>query len=470
MSLPQDPKDILASPTPPIGAYHRSALIWALFGSLLLMLAILLRNILIVRFPYASPFDILLQGALLTALFCPILYFLRLTWLSRRLRDRVFSATGFLATFFGLAVLALFLFNLVVQVHYWFLYTPRFIENQNQVLKKDYESARESVETLKQNLHKEMEDNLAGIDDPAEKAEMKKLFEEKVIPQQLENNLITLREKEREFKASYREDTSTWGLFVHFLTSSPSGQPQDAGILPALAGSLLLAIITIFFAVPLGVGAALYLEEYRTRGWLGKIIQVNINNLAGVPSVVYGILGGYVFVEMIFRPLANSLDWIAARNALGGGLTLGLLTLPVVIVASQEAIRAVPQSIRHGSYALGATHWQTIRSLVLPMARPGILTGTILAISRAIGEAAPLVMFGALLFVDRIPTPFSNFTVMPMQIFGWADRPPEFVDGMSIPLWEFNAAMAILVLLTLLLGLNSVAIYLRSRSQRMMNY
>jgi phosphate transport system permease protein len=147
-------------------------------------------------------------------------------------------------------------------------------------------------------------------------------------------------------------------------------------------------------------------------------------------------------------------------------LTLGLLTLPVVIVSAQEAIRAVPSSIRHGAYALGATQWQVIWHQVLPLARPGILTGTILAVSRAIGEAAPLVLFGALLFVNQDPSLFSRFTILPMQIFGWADRPDISVDGQSVEIWRYNAAMASVVLLVTLLALNAVAIFLRNRAQR----
>jgi phosphate transport system permease protein len=163
---------------------------------------------------------------------------------------------------------------------------------------------------------------------------------------------------------------------------------------------------------------------------------------------------------------------IAARNVFGGGLTLALLTLPVVIVSAQEAIRAVPISIRQGAYALGATRWQVIYYNVLPMARPGILTGTILSLSRAIGEAAPLVMFGALLFVNQNPTPFSRFTIMPMQIFGWSDRPaiPVPYQEESVEIWKYNAALASVLLLVMLLSLNGLAIYLRNRAQRSTRY
>jgi phosphate transport system permease protein len=237
-----------------------------------------------------------------------------------------------------------------------------------------------------------------------------------------------------------------------------------------LWGSIWLGLITVLFSVPIGVGAALYLEEYRAEGWLASVIQININNLAGVPSVVYGILGGFVFVYF-FKTLQQ--PDIAPRNLLGGGLTLGLLTLPMVIVSAQEAIRAVPISLRQGAYALGATKWQVMWTIVLPMARPGILTGTILSLSRAIGEAAPLVLFGAQLFVDQSPSLFTRFTALPLQIFGWCDR-PSIADPQggeeSIDMWKYNAALASTVLLIVLLGMNGVAIYLRNRAQQKMRY
>jgi phosphate transport system permease protein len=170
-------------------------------------------------------------------------------------------------------------------------------------------------------------------------------------------------------------------------------------------------------------------------------------------------------VELIFKPLEAAGAAVAARNVLGGGLTLGLLTLPVVIVAAQEAIRAVPVTVRHGAYALGATRWQVIWHHVLPLARPGILTGTILALARAVGEAAPLVLFGALLFVNEDPGLFSRFTILPMQIFGWADLPAVIEGDERVEIWRYNAAMASLLLLTVLLALNAVAIVLRSRTQ-----
>lgn len=234
-----------------------------------------------------------------------------------------------------------------------------------------------------------------------------------------------------------------------FLTSLPSRFPQQAGILPALWGSVWLIALTALFSLPMGVGTAIYLEEYAGRGWLTRVIQTNISNLAGVPSIVYGILGLAAFV----RALA------LGRSVLAGALTMTLLVLPVVIVASQEAIRAVPGSIRDASYALGATRWQTVYRVVLPAALPGILTGIILALARALGEAAPLIMIGALMFVPFVPTsPLDQFTVLPIQIFNWTARPQH----------EFRliAAAAIIVLLAVLLAMNAAAIFLRNKYQK----
>jgi phosphate transport system permease protein len=234
---------------------------------------------------------------------------------------------------------------------------------------------------------------------------------------------------------------------------------------------LWLSLIMMLFAVPVGTAAALYLEEYKTSGRLARIIQTNINNLAGVPSVVYGIMGAFVFVELIFKPLHLWNEGISVRNVIGGGMTLGLLTLPVVIVSAQEAIRAVPNSIRQGAYALGATHWQCIWTQVLPLARPGIMTGTILAVSRAIGEAAPLILFGATTFIAYTPNPFSEFTVLPIQIYNWAERPTNpVIDGHVVRQWNFNMALASMVLLVMLLCLNGMAIYVRNRAQKAMRY
>jgi phosphate transport system permease protein len=235
-------------------------------------------------------------------------------------------------------------------------------------------------------------------------------------------------------------------LSGEFLRNSPSRLASRAGIWPALVGSVWLMLLTALIAFPLGVGTAIWLEEYAPNNRLTSIVETNIANLAGVPSIVYGILGLAVFV----RGLA------LGRSVTAGALTLALLILPVVIIAAQEAIKAVPNSMRLGSYALGATRWETIRHHVLPHAMPGILTGTILALSRAVGEAAPLLLVGAVGFVQFAPRGLNDaFTVIPIQIFNWTSRPQADFHGL--------AAAASIVLLVLLLAMNAVAILLRNR-------
>ena len=236
-----------------------------------------------------------------------------------------------------------------------------------------------------------------------------------------------------------------------FLTSFPSAFPDKAGIESPLMGTIWLMVVCAGFIIPVGVATAIYLEEYADRDrWWNRFIEVNIQNLAAVPSIVYGILG---LAFLVRGPLE------LGRVVLAGGLTLGLLVLPVVIISSREAIRAVPPSIREGSMALGATQWQTIRKQVLPAAIPGVATGIILALSRAIGETAPLILVGAASFVAFNPEGLdSAYTALPLQIFEWISRPQE----------EFKllAAAGILVLLALLLSMNAVAIWLRNRYEQ----
>lgn len=240
----------------------------------------------------------------------------------------------------------------------------------------------------------------------------------------------------------------------NFITGLPSRFPENAGILPALVGTLYLVGITILFSFPIGIGTALYLEEYSDRGpfanrKIRRLVEVNLNNLAAVPSIVFGLLGLVLFVR--FLALGQTL--------IAGGLTLAALVMPIIFIASREAIRAVPHSLREASYALGATKWQTIYYHVLPSAFPGILSGTILAVSRAIGEAAPLLVMGAYVYISFVPEGLdSPFTALPVQIFSWLTRPQ--TDFQS------NAAAAILVLLPLLLAMNGLAIWLRDRSTR----
>ena len=234
-----------------------------------------------------------------------------------------------------------------------------------------------------------------------------------------------------------------------FVTSFPSRTPEEAGIRAALLGSIYVVSIAGVVAFSLGVGAAIYLEEYAARNWYATVVQTNIATLAGVPSIVYGLLGLEIFVRAMGL----------GKSVLAGGLTLALLVLPIIIVAAEEAIRAVPASIREGAYALGATRWQAIWHLVLPQAFPGILTGVILAVSRAIGEAAPLIVLGALTFVPFAPdSPLSRFTVLPIQIFNWTARPQ---TG-----FHEAAAAGIIVLLIALLTMNAVAVFVRNKFQR----
>jgi phosphate transport system permease protein len=234
-----------------------------------------------------------------------------------------------------------------------------------------------------------------------------------------------------------------------FLSSFPSRKPEKAGILSAIVGTLWVMGLTALFSFPLGVCAGIYLEEYAKKNWLTSLIEINIANLAGVPSIIYGLLGLGIFVR------ALSLE----RSILSGALTLTLLILPIIITATRESLRATPFSIREASYALGATKWQTVWGQVLPVAMPGVLTGTILALSRAIGETAPLIAIGALTYIAFLPqSVFDPFTVLPIQTFNWVSRPQKG--------FFTNAAAAIIVLLVLTLIMNSIAIYLRHRFQR----
>jgi len=251
-----------------------------------------------------------------------------------------------------------------------------------------------------------------------------------------------------------------------FLTSYPSRFADRAGILSAWVGTSLVMFLTALTAVPLGLGAAIYLEEYAPRNWMTELIEINIANLAGVPSIVYGLMAlGLLVYELHL-----------GQSFLTAGLTLGMLILPMVIIATREAIRAVPPQIREASYAIGATKWQTIKDHVIPYSVGGILTGLILALSRAVGETAPLLTVGALSFIAFLPNPpwqsdvpfvnmqwiFDPFTVMPIQMFNWVSRPQEE--------FHLNAAAAGLVLLLMTLAMNALAIIVRSRFRKRMRW
>jgi phosphate transport system permease protein len=236
---------------------------------------------------------------------------------------------------------------------------------------------------------------------------------------------------------------------VDFLTGVPSRRAQSAGILPALVGSLEIALLTGLISFPIGVGAAIYLEEYARDTFVTRTLRTNIANLAGVPSIIYGIFGLAIFVRAMGM----------GKTPLAAALTLALLIMPIVIIATIEALRAVPDSQREGAYALGATRWQTVRGSVLPAAAPGIVTGIILAMARAIGEAAPLIVIGASAFLTFLPLPLQqNFSVLPIQVYQWASRPQADFQGI--------AAATILVMLFLTAVLNVLAIVLRNRLAR----
>jgi phosphate transport system permease protein len=247
-----------------------------------------------------------------------------------------------------------------------------------------------------------------------------------------------------------------------FLTNFPSRKPEQAGILSAWVGSALVMLVTAVFAVPLGVAAGIYLEEYAPKNWVTDVIEINITNLAGVPSIIYGLLALGLFVY----------QFGLGQSILAAGLTLALLILPVVIVATRESIRAIPQGIREGAYALGSTQWQVSRDHIIPYSMPGILTGVIIGMARAIGETAPVITIGALTFIAFLPPsplkaelPFvsfewlmAGFTVMPIQMFNWTSRPEAA--------FLHNAAAAGFVLVLMTLGMNALAIWLRYRLRK----
>jgi phosphate transport system permease protein len=247
-----------------------------------------------------------------------------------------------------------------------------------------------------------------------------------------------------------------------FLTSFPSRRPENSGILSAWVGSIAVMITTALLAIPIGVAAGLYLEEYAEKGWLSNLIEINVSNLAGVPSIIYGLLALGLFVYGLGL----------GKTILVAGMTLGLLILPIVIVSTREAVRAIPRVVKEGAFALGADKWQVMWAHIIPAARPGIITGSIVGLSRAIGETAPIITIGALTFIAFLPPspiqaqfPFinfgwlnENFTVLPIQMFNWLSRPqPEF---------HANAAATGVVLMALTLSMNALAIYVRFRMRR----
>jgi len=235
----------------------------------------------------------------------------------------------------------------------------------------------------------------------------------------------------------------------NFLRSYASRKPLESGILAPLAGTIWVVGLTALLTIPIGVGTAIYLEEFARKNKFNRLIELNIANLAGVPSVIYGLLGLAVFVQFLFN---------GSRNVTAGALTMTLLVLPIVVIASQEAIKAVPSSYRDAAFAMGANRWQVVKAVVLPLALPGMMSGIILALSRAIGESAPILIISSLVWVTFVPaSPDSKFTVLPLQIFTWISQPQHDFRGI--------AAAAIIVLLIVLLSMNGIAIWIRSKYQ-----
>ena len=238
----------------------------------------------------------------------------------------------------------------------------------------------------------------------------------------------------------------------NLIVNYPSRHPEQAGLLSALMGTVWVMACTATISIPIGIGAAVYLEEYAPKNWFTKLIEVNISNLAGVPSIVYGLLGLALFVQIL----------ALGRSVLAGALTMSLLILPIIILTSREAVKSIPTTYREAAFALGATRWEVVNNVILPSAFPGILTGTILAMSRAIGESAPMIAISALVYLTFVPSgPMDRFTVLPIQIFNWVSRPQEGFRGI--------AAGGIVILLAVLFIMNAVAVYLRIKYQRRSN-
>ena len=395
----------------------------------------------------------------------------------RHLSSRIWTRIFQLSTMVGILALATLLVNIANQsagyVHYEARVDPDGLQVDGLPLE---EQSKEQLLSVLQDRLSSGAYNKLDRDKPfaeRDRDEVYDLIFDRVVKFKVEETWLLWDSliNRAEIKASVpTEQSGTELRFVFwanwdFLRRQQSSDPVLAGVRTAILGSLWTISITILVAFPLGVMAAIYLEEYAADNWINRIIQTNINNLAGVPSIIYGILGLAIFVRVLEPFTSGTLFGIGdpttanGRTLMSAGLTLALLVLPLIIINSQEAIRAVPGSLRNASYGIGATKWQTVWAHVLPNAMPGILTGTILAISRAIGETAPLVVIGAstVIFVDP-ENAFSKFTTLPIQIYQWTSRPQEE--------FQFLAAAAILVLLIILLSLNATAILLRNRFSR----
>ena len=395
----------------------------------------------------------------------------------RNFTGNIWQGIFIFATAVGIIALTTLLFNIINQtagyVHYQAKVDPDTLRVNNIPLEQQTKEQLLSVlqDNISSGAYKKLEREKPFAE--RSKGEVYDLIAERVIKYEVEETWLLWDSitKSAEIKASVpTENSGTELKFVlwanwDFLRRQQSSDPVIAGVRTAILGSLWTIGITILVAFPLGVMAAIYLEEYAKDNWFNRVIQTNINNLAGVPSIIYGILGLAIFVRILEPFTSGTLFGVTdpttanGRTIMSAGLTLALLVLPLIIINSQEAIRAVPNSLRNASYGIGATKWQTVWSHVLPNAIPGILTGTILAISRAIGETAPLVVIGAstVIFFDP-ENAFSKFTTLPIQIYQWTSRPQEE--------FRFLAAAAIIVLLVLLMSLNATAVLLRNRFSR----
>ena len=395
----------------------------------------------------------------------------------RNLLGRVWTGIFQISTIVGIIALGTLLINIINQstgyVHYEAKVDPDTLSINGISLEE--QSKEQLISVLQSNISKGAYNKLERDKPFAERSrgEVYDLIFDRVVKYDVEETwqLWDSITNSAEIKAGVPVKQSGTELrFVFwvngdFLRRQQSSDPVLAGVRTAILGSLWTIGITILVAFPLGVMAAIYLEEYAADNWINRIIQTNINNLAGVPSIIYGILGLAIFVRVLEPFTSGAMFGLSdpttanGRTLMSAGLTLALLVLPLIIINSQEAIRAVPGSLRNASYGIGATKWQTVWSHVLPNSMPGILTGTILAISRALGETAPLVVIGAstVIFFDP-ENAFSKFTTLPIQIYQWTSRPQDE--------FQFLAAAAIIVLLAILLSLNAAAIYLRNRFSR----
>ncbi len=396
-------------------------------------------------------------------------------WLATRHRfARIWQGIFLFSTLFALAALTTLLVTVINQAFGLVAVENKVAPSTLADRPLEQLSAGELEAILRDRLNsnriRTLERNLGPLTDMPQERLYTLVLENVVRPQVVESftlyeSLTQRTEIITEVANNHPQAVIEWRNWLHprFITTPMNPQPELAGVRTALLGSLYLILITMLIAFPIGVGAAIYLEEYADhRSRFNRIIQTNIDNLAGVPSIVYGILGLAIFVRALGFLTSGAVFGVTdsnGRTILSAGMTLALLILPVIIINAQEAIRAVPSSLREASYGLGATQWQTIWNHVLPYALPGILTGTILAMSRAIGETAPLILVGASTVIFNDPNgPFSKFTALPIQIYNWTARPQA----------EFRhaAAAAILVLLAALLTLNTAAILLRNRFSR----